>query len=164
MKTLLLAPQLLKLDRIVSQAGSITLFVRSIQAQALCPDCQQPAVRTHSRYERTLADLPWEGVAVKIKLQTRRFFCDQVECPRQIFCERLPALAARYARNTTRLYETLWLFGLLVGGEAGAQIAVGYARRNGQTEGQVNRLKNLKRQMYGRAKFDLLKLRVLASS
>ena len=32
---------------------------------------------------------------------------------------------------------------------------------NGQTEGQVNRLKFLKRQMYGRAKFDLLRARVL---
>ena len=32
---------------------------------------------------------------------------------------------------------------------------------NGQLEGQVNRLKLLKRQMFGRAKFDLLKLRVL---
>ena len=38
---------------------------------------------------------------------------------------------------------------------------------NGQTEGQVNRgsppgLKCLKRQMYGRAKFDLLRQRVLS--
>lgn len=32
---------------------------------------------------------------------------------------------------------------------------------NGQTEGQVNRLKMIKRQMFGRAKFDLLKHRVL---
>ena len=32
---------------------------------------------------------------------------------------------------------------------------------NGQTEGQVNRLKLLKRQMYGRANFDLLRLRLL---
>ncbi len=32
---------------------------------------------------------------------------------------------------------------------------------NGQTEGQVNRLKFIKRQMYGRAKFDLLKARVV---
>ena len=32
---------------------------------------------------------------------------------------------------------------------------------NGQTEGQVNRLKFIKRQMYGRAKLDLLKARVL---
>jgi transposase len=32
---------------------------------------------------------------------------------------------------------------------------------DGQTEGQVNRLKLLKRQMYGRAKLDLLSLRFL---
>nr|MBN1229866.1 ISL3 family transposase [Anaerolineae bacterium] len=32
---------------------------------------------------------------------------------------------------------------------------------NGQVEGQVNRLKVIKRDMYGRAKFDLLRLRVL---
>lgn len=36
--------------------------------------------------------------------------------------------------------------------------------RNGQTEGQVNRLKNIKRQMYGKADFDLLRLRVLTRS
>ena len=32
---------------------------------------------------------------------------------------------------------------------------------NGQTEGQVNKLKVVKRQMYGRANFDLLRLRLL---
>jgi transposase len=32
---------------------------------------------------------------------------------------------------------------------------------NGLTEGHVNRLKFLKRQMYGRASFELLRLRVL---
>lgn len=35
---------------------------------------------------------------------------------------------------------------------------------NGQTEGQINRLKWIKRQMYGRAKLDLLKVRVLHPS
>jgi transposase len=32
---------------------------------------------------------------------------------------------------------------------------------NGQVEGHVHRLKLIKRQMFGRAKFDLLKKRVL---
>ncbi len=36
------------------------------------------------------------------------------------------------------------------------------ARRYGQTEGQINRLKALKRQMYGPANIDLLKARLLA--
>lgn len=35
---------------------------------------------------------------------------------------------------------------------------------NGQVEGQVNRLKNIKRQMYGRAGFELLRKRVLMNS
>jgi transposase len=35
---------------------------------------------------------------------------------------------------------------------------------NGQTEGQVNKLKLLKRQMYGRASFDLLRRRVLRAA
>ena len=34
---------------------------------------------------------------------------------------------------------------------------------NGQTEGQINRLKTLKRQMYGRANIDLLKARLVAA-
>lgn len=41
--------------------------------------------------------------------------------------------------------------------------ALEYAASNGQTEGQVNRLKLIKRQGYGRAGFDLLRRRVLAA-
>uniref|UniRef100_UPI0035940EC4 transposase n=1 Tax=Pseudogemmobacter lacusdianii TaxID=3069608 RepID=UPI0035940EC4 len=35
---------------------------------------------------------------------------------------------------------------------------------NGQTEGQINRLKTIKRQMYGRANIDLLRARLVATS
>ena len=41
--------------------------------------------------------------------------------------------------------------------------AVSLPWSNGPTEGNINRLKMLKRQMYGRAKVDLLKQRVLAA-
>ena len=42
--------------------------------------------------------------------------------------------------------------------------ALTYEWSNGQLEGPVNRLKLIKRQMYGRAKFDLLRARVLHST
>lgn len=45
--------------------------------------------------------------------------------------------------------------------EAAVQAGCTLDWSNGQTEGQVTRLKALKRQMYGRAKFDLLRLRAL---
>ena len=42
--------------------------------------------------------------------------------------------------------------------------ALTYEWSQGQVEGQVNRLKLIKRQAYGRAEFDLLRHRVLACS
>jgi len=39
--------------------------------------------------------------------------------------------------------------------------ALSYDWRDGQVEGQVNRLKVIKHQMYGRTNFDLLRLRIL---
>jgi transposase len=40
----------------------------------------------------------------------------------------------------------------------------GTDRSNGQVEGQINRLKMVKRQMFGRANLDLLKARVLQAA
>ncbi len=45
--------------------------------------------------------------------------------------------------------------------QAAVEAAFTVEWNNGQTEGQVNRLKLLKRQGYGRAGFDLLRQRVL---
>jgi len=42
--------------------------------------------------------------------------------------------------------------------------ALEYEWSNGPTEGHINRLKTLKRSMYGRAKFDLLRIRTLANA
>ena len=42
--------------------------------------------------------------------------------------------------------------------------AVSLEWSNGQTEGQINRLKTLKRQMYGRAGLDLLERRFLLAA
>ena len=47
--------------------------------------------------------------------------------------------------------------------EAAVAAALHEQWSNGQVEGQVNRLKVIKRQMYGRAGFALLRARVLAS-
>jgi transposase len=46
---------------------------------------------------------------------------------------------------------------------AAVQAALSLPWSSGQVEEQVNRLKLIKRQMYGRANFDLLKLRFLAA-
>jgi transposase len=48
--------------------------------------------------------------------------------------------------------------------EQAVRAALHHEWSNGQVEGQVNRLKTLKRQMFGRANFDLLRRRVLLAS
>jgi transposase len=44
---------------------------------------------------------------------------------------------------------------------AAAQAGCTLPYSNGQTEGQITKLKAIKRSMYGRAKFDLLRQRAL---
>lgn len=122
-KTLLPDPSLIKLERFVASAEAITVVVKTRQPQALCPLCQQSSQKVHSRYTRTLADLPWQGVAIRPELTVRRFFCLTDGCPRKIFAEQLPSVVNRYARKTTRLNDALSLIGFAIGGEAGARVA-----------------------------------------
>jgi transposase len=117
-------PNLLHLERISSESDRITLIVKTMPRQAICPRCHSPSAHLHSRYVRRLADLPWLGGAVRLELRTRRFYCRHSDCPQRIFCERIPTFVAPYARRTLRLNEALRLIGLAVGGEAGAQLAI----------------------------------------
>ena len=48
--------------------------------------------------------------------------------------------------------------------EAAVRAAIASHWSNGQTEGQVTRLKLVKRQMYGRAKIDLLQARLIGAT
>ncbi len=88
-----------------------------------CPLCGHLAHRVHSRYQRTLADLPCSGSAVRLEVQARKFFCDNAGCQRRIFTEPLPELATPWARRTLRLQDALRWIGSLVGGEAGARLS-----------------------------------------
>jgi transposase len=90
---------------------------------ASCPVCGRPSSRIHSKYMRTLADLPWHGTPIRLELQARRFFCDTLGRPRQILTERLPGTAAVHSRKTLRLAEALAGIGLVCGGEPGSRLA-----------------------------------------
>jgi len=69
-----------------------------------------------------LADLPWAEHAVAVQLRVRKIFCDNAKCKRRIFTERLPSLAAPWARKTARLSDRLTAVGIALGGTAGARL------------------------------------------
>jgi len=62
------------------------------------------------------------GQRVQLRLQVRRFFCDNPSCQRKTFTERLPDFAPQSARRTKRLADIQTVIGLAVGGEAGARL------------------------------------------
>src|SRR5215831_10978010 len=102
--------------------AQITLRVQSTQTRAPCPLCATPARRIHSDYTRTLADLPWAQYRVFLQLRVRKWFCRNRACPRRIFTERLPTVAAPWARRTLRLAPRLLALGRALGGKAGVQL------------------------------------------
>jgi transposase len=113
----------LALDQVPLTPESITITVRTTAAAASCPQCQHDSTRVHSRYRRTLSDVPCTGLTLCLALRLRRFFCQQSDCSRRIFTERLPTVVAPYARRTRRLSDALRLMGFALGGEAGARTA-----------------------------------------
>jgi transposase len=123
--TLLADPTCLRLERIISSAISLTLVVRIIGPTAACPRCGAMSGRVHSRYRRRVAGLPWHGVAARLELHARKFFCVGLDCPQRVFTERLPRVVAPHARRTRRLNEALTLLAFALGGEAGARAASG---------------------------------------
>ena len=108
--------------RVDAEGGSLVLLVEPASGSALCPLCRTGSAKTHSRYARTVADLPWRGAAVGLKVRSRKFFCGNRRCPRRIFRERLPDVAA-HARKTVRLEEVLLSIAVELGGEAEARLA-----------------------------------------
>src|SRR6266700_2767558 len=117
--SLLPDPSCLQLMRLEADEQSLVAIVETNLSEALCPLCQCRSESIHSRYIRLVADLPWAGWAVRLELHVRRFFCQNKECQRGIFTERLPGVVAPYARRTTRLTDLLTLIGFAMGGEAG---------------------------------------------
>ena len=101
----------------------VTLDLESIATSAICPVCGSSSGRVHSRYTRTVSDLPWLGKTTRLRIRVRRFFCDNPGCPGSTFAERLPQVAAAYSRKTFRAAQALCDIGFALGGEAGSRLA-----------------------------------------
>jgi transposase len=92
---------------------------------APCPRCRSVSTAVHGRYRRTLRDRPCLGLPVRLLVTARKFACRRTDCPRRVFCERLPELTAPHAHTTGELADAHRSIGLALGGEAGARLAAG---------------------------------------
>ncbi|MHB2205601.1 ISL3 family transposase [Methylobacterium sp. CM6257] len=110
----------------IELGADLTITARPIAASARCPRCDGVSFRVHSRYTRTLSDLPVAGRRVVITIGVRRFRRVGTGCRTKVFAERLGQdLAATYARRTGRLDCIVHHLGLALGGRP----AESFARR-----------------------------------
>jgi transposase len=131
----------LRLEHVAIRADQIVATLVTTSPRAACPGCGTLAGAVHSRYRRTVADLPWGRCTVRLHLAVRKFFCRAATCPRRIFTERLPAVVSPYARRTDRLTDVVRLLAFALGGEPGARVVV----RLGMTASPATLLRLIRR-------------------
>ena len=113
-----LVPAGLTVVQVVPTLERVIILAQPLSATAACPDCGTMSSRLHSRHERTVDDLPWQGRPVGLRVQARRFRCSCPTCPRQAFAERLGKVAAAWVRRTGRLGALQHQISLALGGRA----------------------------------------------
>jgi transposase len=104
-------------------AAPITLALTSTPASPLCPRCTTPAPRLPSDDDRPLADVPWAADRVRVRRRVRTWYGRTPYGRRRSFTERLPTVAAPWARRPRRLTRRLVAVGLAWGGKAGVRLS-----------------------------------------
>jgi transposase len=111
----------LTLQSLRINAPRLILVAAMRSAHSTCPECRQPPQRIPGHSRRTLADFPWAPAPSELRVIVRRCRCCPCTCRRQTCAARLPTVAPRYARTTTRWATPQAHTGLVFGGTAGAR-------------------------------------------
>ncbi|GHO49783.1 transposase family protein [Ktedonospora formicarum] len=111
------------IKRVLVLENTVVIQAVATCSTALCPSCQHASQRVHCYYTRSPRDLPSSGRAVQLKLLVRRFRCQNVQCPRLTFSERLPEVVAVSAQRTVRLSSaTLRLFAIALNAQLASRL------------------------------------------
>jgi len=107
MLTDLLFPHLsdIEVNEVSAAQDVIRVRITTTAPSIVCPHCGETSVRVHSRYQRTVQDLPWIGTVVQVQCCVRRFFCQNANCAQKTFSEPLEPLISKYSRRTMRLSQ-----------------------------------------------------------
>jgi transposase len=127
----------------------------TVRDSGRCPACDAKSGRRHGLYVRHLQDLPSQGAVVRLRLELARWRCVNLDCARQTFGDRLPAVAQPYARRTDRVAELARLVTHTAGGRPARRLMA----RLGMPQSKDTLLRALKRGV--RNKADVAPVRVV---
>lgn len=155
------------------------------QQQRTSAGAAASATTVNSQHRRSVVDRPAASRVAWLLFLRPEELKEEEQCLREAICQRCPTLAEasqlahefcdlvkqresprlsnwiEKATTATVAPELRRFAGGLIADLKAIEAALELPWSNGQTEGQVNRLKLLKREMYGRAKLDLLNQRFL---
>lgn len=117
-----LIPRQLIVEKVIVETERIVIDCRLRVIAPRCPRCRRVSSRMHSRYQRRIADLPWQGRPVMLCIHVRRLRCFNPRCEQRIFAERAEDLFGSHARRMLRVRDIQRSVGLALGGEAGARL------------------------------------------
>jgi transposase len=161
-------------------ARTVSLFLKRLSNE-------QPSASTAAPPRQTMTRVPSARHVACLLVWRKERLPEEERNFLQRLCDQEPTIARAYelaqefvtmARERTGQRLAAWLTRATTSGIteldrfargltddcAAVEAGLSQGWSNGQTEGQVNRLKLLKRQMYGRANFDLLRQRVLQAA
>jgi transposase len=116
-------PSTISIDAVEQGAQQLLVYLHATPSTVPCPRCGTPGSHVHSRYSRTVADVPCGGQRLVLKLLVRKWMCPLATCPQRIFAEQFAGVVQRYARMTDRLREALQSVGVTTNGADGAKLS-----------------------------------------
>lgn len=88
------------------EEDTLLINLERTNKSAICPHCGKKSKNIHSRYTRTIKDLPIQEYKVILNIETKIFFCSNSECNANTFAERFDFIE-NHARMTTRLKDRI---------------------------------------------------------
>ena len=80
--------------------------IKSTREYAKCPYCNSESKKVHSKYNRTIQDLPMQGKKVILIINNRKYRCLNAECGHKTFSERYEFLRDK-SKKTRRIEEEI---------------------------------------------------------
>ena len=90
---------------------TIYITCENSKNDCVCPFCNHSSNSVHSKYIRTVSDLPIQNNEVKLLLVTRKFFCLNPDCKHKTFSERYSFVEPKLVK-TNRLIDYINSVGL----------------------------------------------------
>lgn len=99
------------INEIKKENNMLYIYCQSAKNEANCPFCNEISSSIHSRYTRTIKDLPIQQYGVKLVIKVNKYFCNNEKCNHKTFAEKFDFVEEKAVR-TKRLTEYIEKIGI----------------------------------------------------